>query len=62
MKSQEIEKLLELRNFLITVEEYSKILYTSPQINCLSFDKKEEDFYIETDDKYKFKFKINAKK
>lgn len=62
MKSETIEELLEYRNFLISVEEYVNILRTSPQIKDLHFDEKEKDFFIETDDQYKFKFKINAKK
>ena len=44
MKSKEIEELLELKQFLITIDEYVNILYTSPQISDLSYNKEEDNF------------------
>ena len=58
MYSWEIQKLLELRNYLLSVKEYFYICDTSPQITRVSYDSYNNDFIIETADRYKFKFKI----
>ena len=58
MYSEEIKYLLQLRNELITINEYIKIVSTSPQINFIKYDPYNNDFNITTDDKYSFKFKI----
>ena len=60
MKSQEIEELLELKNYLISIQDYVDILRTSPQIRDLAYDKEADNFYIETDDSYKLKFKLDC--
>lgn len=60
MKSQEIEELLELKNYLISIQDYVDILRTSPQIRDLAYDKEEDNFYIETDDRYRLKFKLDC--
>ena len=58
MYSWEIQKLLELRNYLLSVKEYFYICDNSPQITRVSYDSYNNDFIIETTDRYKFKFKI----
>ena len=55
MYSHEIQELLKVRNNLISVKEYLKII-KSPQINQIKFD--DEQFYLWTDDNYKFTLKI----
>lgn len=56
MYSEEIKQLLQLKNELITVKEYLNIITTSPQINCIKYY--DNNFYLFTDDNYKFKLKI----
>lgn len=58
MYSEEIKQLLELKEYILSVEEYSKILYTSPQINFIKYDPYDDTFNVSTDDRYNFKFKI----
>lgn len=58
MYSHEIQQLLELRNYLLTVKEYFNICNTSPQIREVSYNPFENNFYIETKDNYNFKFKV----
>lgn len=60
MYSEEIKQLLELKEYIISVEEYSKILYTSPQINFIKYDSYDDNFSIGTDDRYNFKFKVKT--
>ena len=40
MYSEEIKYLLQLRNELITINEYIKIVSTSPQINHIKYEDK----------------------
>ena len=54
MYSHEIQELLRLKNNLITVRDYLRII-ESPQINNIKFDN--EKFYIYTNDGYNFAFK-----
>lgn len=56
MYSEEIKYLLQLRNELITINEYIKIVSNSPQINHIKYE--DNYFKINTDDNYNFKFKI----
>ena len=58
MYSEEIKQLLEYKGYLITAKEYLKILDTSPQINHIKLDCHEDNITIETDDRYRFVFKI----
>ena len=58
MYSQEIEELLKLRNYLISVKEYLRILETSPQINHIKYNPFDDCFDIWTDDRYYFKTKV----
>lgn len=58
MYSWEIQQLMELRNYLISVKEYFNICDTSPQIREVSYNPYEDNFKIETEDRYKFYFKV----
>ena len=58
MYSWEIQKLIELRNYLLTVKEYFYICDTSPQIARITYNPFNNDFDIYTYDEYHFKFKI----
>lgn len=62
MKTSEIEYLIELKKFIITIDDYIKIINTSPQIRDLSYNRNEDKFCIETDDHYKVKFNIKSRK
>lgn len=57
MYSHEIKKLLELRNYVISVEEYLKIA-SSSQIKWIKYDPFNDTFYISTEDNYNFNLKI----
>ncbi len=57
MYSWEILQLLELKQYLLSVEEYFKICDTSPQITRVQY-LGENDFKITTSDNYEFKFKV----
>ena len=54
--SYEIEELLELRDYLLTIKEYVNIIQTSPQIDHVQY--KKDHFELFTNDGYKFNFKI----
>lgn len=60
MYSHEIENLLKLRNYLLTAKEYINVCNTSNQITYIKYDPYEDVFYISTEDKYNFKFKIKG--
>ena len=55
MYSYEIEKLLNLRNNLVTLKEYLEIT-NSPQVDHVKYENNE--FHIWTTDGYKFTLKI----
>lgn len=55
MYSNEIEKLLKLRNYLVSVQEYLEII-KSPQIDHIKYEN--EVFKIWTTDGYNFTLKI----
>lgn len=61
MYSHEIERLLKIKNYLISYSDYSDIITTSSQINHVRYDKDNDTFEIKTDDKYNFKFKVKSK-
>lgn len=61
MKSKEIEDLLELKNFLLSIKEWMQIIATSPQIREMYFNKETDTFHMETDDRYSFNFKVDTK-
>ena len=56
MYSWEIEQLIELKNYVITIQDYCEIIRTSPQIDHILYN--QDHFEMCTDDYYKFKFKI----
>ncbi len=58
MYSHEIENLLKLRNYLLTAKEYIMICNTSNQIKYIKYDPYEDIFYVSTEDKHNFKFRI----
>ena len=58
MYSEEIKKLLELRNNIISYKEYIEIV-KSPQIDHIKYDK--GSFKIWTNDGYSFKIKVLKK-
>ena len=55
MYSYEIEKLIKLRNGLVTLKEYIEIT-NSPQVDHVKYEN--DKFYIWTEDGYKFVLKI----
>lgn len=61
MYSWEIDRLLKIRNYLISTSEYFEIISTSPQITNVKYDPFEKNFKIKTEDKYEFKVKIKQK-
>lgn len=61
MYSWEIERLLKIRNYLITYTEYFEILSTSSQINHIKYTPEDDKTMIETTDNYQFKFKVYRK-
>lgn len=61
MKSKEIKELLEIKNYLIEMQDYYKIIWSSPQINKLDYNKEKDNFFISTDDRFEFNFKVKKK-
>lgn len=61
MYSHEIERLLKIKNYLISYSDYSDIITTSSQINHVRYDKDNDTFELNTDDRYTFKFKVKSK-
>ena len=56
MYSHEIENLLKMKNYLITVKEYLSII-ESPQIKDVDY-KGNNNFNVSTTDGYNFSFRI----
>ena len=56
MYSHEIENLLKMKNYLITVKEYLSII-ESPQIKDVNY-KGNNNFNISTNDGYNFSFRV----
>lgn len=61
MYSYEIEKLLKIRNYLLSIEEYNNIVSNSSQIDHVKYTPEENIFTIWTNDDYTFTFKIKFK-
>lgn len=59
MFSYEIEQLLKLRNYLVSIEEYNQIISSSSQIDHVKYE--DNVFKVWTTDNYTFTFKINFK-
>lgn len=57
MYSKEIQELLKLKNNLVTLEEYLRIIQ-SPQIDHIKYEN--GIFNIWTNDEYKFELKIKC--
>ena len=62
MYSQEIERLLKIRQYEISCSEYFEIISTSPQIEHIKYDPYEDKTEIDTNDNYHFKVKIKSKR
>lgn len=62
MYSHEIERLLKIKQYIISYNEYADILVTSPQINYVKYEQKDDTFNIKTEDRYDFKFKVKSMK
>ena len=62
MYSYEIERLLKIKQYIISCSDYAEILTTSPQINHIKYEQNDDTFEINTDDKYNFKFKVKSMK
>lgn len=58
MYSHEIEEYLKLREYILNIQEYIAVVGSSPQINSVKYNDKEDKFEISTDDRYNFKFKV----
>ena len=56
MYSKEIQELINLRQQVITLQDYINIIQTSPQVDHILYN--QDHFEMYTDDYYKFKFKI----
>jgi len=61
MFTWEIQKLMELKNYLLTSQEYLTICKTSPQIREVKYDPYQDNFMIETEENYKVYFKVKKK-
>lgn len=61
MYSYEIQKLLEIKQFLLESKEYLEICEKSPQIIRITYDSFNDFFTIKTNDNYEFKFKVRRK-
>lgn len=62
MYSYEIERLLLIKQNVITISEYFEIISTSPQITHIKYTAWDDTTEINTEDKYHFKFKVKAKR
>lgn len=62
MYSHEIERLLKIKQYILSYNDYANIITTSPQINNVKYNKDNDTFEIKTDDKYNFKFKVKSMK
>lgn len=61
MYSEEIDRLLKIKNYLLSNEEYFNVCQTSPQISKVSYNSGNQSFHIETKDNYNFNFKVYKK-
>jgi hypothetical protein len=59
MYSEEIKRLIEQRNYLISIKEYIEII-KSPQVDHVIY--KNQEFNIWTTDGYKFKLQIRKER
>lgn len=61
MYSHEIERLLKIKNYLISCSEYFEIISTSPQIDHVKYNPNDDTTEMYTNDNYHFKVKIKYK-
>lgn len=61
MYSWEIDRLLKIKQNIISTSEYFEIISTSPQIEHIKYNAYNDTTEIKTDDKYHFKFKVKSK-
>lgn len=59
MTSKEIKELVELKEEVLTLNDYVKIVSTSPQISHIYYEK--PFFSIFTNDNYEFKVKVKTR-
>lgn len=62
MYSHEIERLLKIKQYILSYNDYANIITTSPQINNVKYNKDNDTFEIKTDDRCNFKFKVKSMK
>ena len=64
MYTWEIEKLLELKNYILHGEEYSRIIKTSPQIKKIKYNAHDNSFetWTKEDDNSVNYFKYKVRK
>lgn len=60
MYSWEIERLLKIKKYVLSYNDYCEILFNSPQINHVKYNNKDDTFNMKTDDRYDFKFKVKS--
>lgn len=61
MYSWEIYEVIKNNNYNISVEDYIKILSTSPQIREVKYNVFEDNFNIYTEDNYNINFKVKKR-
>ena len=61
MYSREIEELLQLKNYILSVKEYFNVC-SSSQVKYVKYNPFEDKFYVLTDDNYNFEFRVNIDK
>lgn len=61
MYSEEINKLLKLKNYILEYNEYIKMCKDSPQISMVKYNSFEDKIEIWTKDNYYAKFKVYKK-
>ena len=59
MTSEEIKEFVELKENLLTLQDYIKIVSTSPQIKSIFYNKPYFDIF--TNDNYEFKVKVKTR-
>ena len=59
MYSYEIERLVKIKQNILSVAEYFEVISSSPQINYVKYEN--DEYKIKTDDNYEFKIKVKAR-
>ena len=59
MYSWEIDQLLKIKHYIISVSEYCEIVSSSPQINDVKYEN--GMFKLNTTDNYEFKVKVKTR-